>query len=277
MRKWIVAIGLLLLSGCSVKWTYNWLDWLIPWQLDDYVELNDRQSEQLDSLIATTLAWHRQNELPRYVEHLSQLRRDLQQPLTAAEIQAHRQRLNQHWDRLYQHVIPNLIPLIQSLSDRQVAQIIDTVAEQEQQLKQEELELTLAKRIVRSNKQMKQGMEKRLGALTKQQQRDIEQYNSDRHRSVEMWFAYRGHYQQLLETGLRQRADTAELQRVLNLLLVDYDRLKSPELLAMRDANEQLLLRALTDIQHSLTAKQSAKLDKELAKFQQDFAELHRQ
>ena len=37
--RWCWLIVPLLLTGCTVRLLYSWLDWIIPWKLDDYFQL----------------------------------------------------------------------------------------------------------------------------------------------------------------------------------------------------------------------------------------------
>jgi len=72
--KKIIVIGLvLLLSGCSTKFVYKNLDWLVYWYVDDFVELSDEQERMVDVKLATWLEWHKNTEIPKYVAHLNEL------------------------------------------------------------------------------------------------------------------------------------------------------------------------------------------------------------
>ena len=43
----------LVLNGCAVKFVYHQLDWLMPWYLDDYMEIPGNQPVELvDSLVS---------------------------------------------------------------------------------------------------------------------------------------------------------------------------------------------------------------------------------
>ncbi len=66
--------SLLALSACSsTTFVYNRLDFILPWYLDDYAELNGEQEEYLDTLLSPFLSWHRSQELPRYVDVLDRI------------------------------------------------------------------------------------------------------------------------------------------------------------------------------------------------------------
>ena len=47
MRHIVLTILLLVsVTGCSSKFAYNNLDWLVYWYVDDYIEFSDQQEEQ---------------------------------------------------------------------------------------------------------------------------------------------------------------------------------------------------------------------------------------
>ncbi|QIZ76132.1 DUF6279 family lipoprotein [Ferrimonas lipolytica] len=275
-RGLIVAILLIFLAGCSARFVYNWMDWIVPWEVDDYVDLSRDQTKALDQLIESTLAWHRVNELPQYVQHIDDLEAALEQPMTPERVQSQLDRFEEHWNRLYQHLVPDVIPALQDLTDEQVQQIIDTAQDEEDELRQEYQDLTIDERIEKSNKSMKKGMKKRIGRLSEQQQQLIEQFNDSRHRSLKEWFSYRDRYMQLLILGLTERADSEKLAQRLRLLLIDYDELKSLEHKKILDFNRQLLVVYLADMHSSLSNKQLKRLVEDLDSLREDFIYLQR-
>lgn len=274
MRRLLIVAFIVVLSGCSVRFAYNWLDWIIPWRIDDYVDLNRSQEKALDRLIEQTLVWHRQNEIPHYLEHIESLTAALRQPMTAEQIEHQLDRFEQHWTRLYNHLLPDFIPLIQTLSDEQVRQILAQVDEDERELRQEYDDMTVEERIERSNKRVLKSFKKRIGKLTDAQVAMVETYNDKRHRSLTYWFSYRDRYIEILAEGLQQRDDTELLRHHLRILLIDYDQLKSPQHVELIEYNRQLSWALLADMQHSLSTKQSNKLLDQLEDLHKDFSYL---
>ena len=59
----LLLFCLFLGTACSNKFFYNQLDWLIPWYVDDYVDLTLVQKENLDKQVEMLLQWHRGEEL----------------------------------------------------------------------------------------------------------------------------------------------------------------------------------------------------------------------
>ena len=73
-RYLLVLFLLLALGACSsTTFFYNRLDFILPWYVQDYVELNGQQEQYLDELLRPFLARHRVEELPTYLEILGQI------------------------------------------------------------------------------------------------------------------------------------------------------------------------------------------------------------
>ena len=81
--------GVLFLGACSsTTFVYNRLDFLVPWYVDDYVDLNQQQKQHLDGLLEPFLVWHRARELPDYLKILDGIEDNLNQPQTPAMVAA---------------------------------------------------------------------------------------------------------------------------------------------------------------------------------------------
>ena len=83
----LFAVGVLLtaFAGCSAaRLAYERLDWLVRWELGRYVSLTTEQRTVFDGAFATFWRWHRQEELPLWVEELRTLA-DLLEPRTAVD------------------------------------------------------------------------------------------------------------------------------------------------------------------------------------------------
>ena len=71
-----------LLSSCSsIQLAYNQIDFLLKWWIDDYVDLTAEQSQMYDQAIPLIVKKHRQEELPKALQLIRQLRTKVEQPL----------------------------------------------------------------------------------------------------------------------------------------------------------------------------------------------------
>ena len=75
-----------ILAGCTTSFTYNQLDWLIPWYVDGYVDLTREQRKTLRAQLEPFLSWHRNEELKRYIEILDEIEAGIASPLTGSQV-----------------------------------------------------------------------------------------------------------------------------------------------------------------------------------------------
>ena len=81
----VLALGLVL-QGCSaVKVAYNQAPTLAYLYLDDYVDFNDVQSPLVKAELGKFQTWHRQTQLPAYIELLQKVQAKMLQDVTAAQ------------------------------------------------------------------------------------------------------------------------------------------------------------------------------------------------
>ncbi len=86
----IKLLGLLALAGflqaCSfVKVAYNQAPEMAYWYLDSYVDFNGTQSIQINDELAKLQAWHRQTQLPGYIDTLQKLKQKMPAEIDAAQ------------------------------------------------------------------------------------------------------------------------------------------------------------------------------------------------
>ena len=123
-RVWVV-IALFVVSACSsTTYVYNRLDFLLPWYMDDYVDLDAEQEAYLDELLVPFLAWHRAHELPVYLTALNRIEDSLNQPLTAEIVGTIVTEFELAWLRLQSEGLERLLDLGASLSDEQIAALL---------------------------------------------------------------------------------------------------------------------------------------------------------
>ncbi len=141
-RVWAVA-ALLSLSACSENTlVYNRLDFLLPWYVDDYVELNQAQKVYLDELLAPFLTWHRSQELPTYLNILDVIENSLDQPLTPDSAAAIFTEFEKAGLRLQGEALERLLDLGSGLSDAQVAGFLEVMRERQQEYEKKYLKRT---------------------------------------------------------------------------------------------------------------------------------------
>jgi hypothetical protein len=112
----------LLLAGCTATFTYNRLDWLIPWYVDGYVDLSREQRRILEDQLEPLLKWHREEELVRYAAVLERIERELGSPVTASAVQAWIDEITAALERTETSMLSLALDFSETLSDEQMAE-----------------------------------------------------------------------------------------------------------------------------------------------------------
>ena len=84
----IISLAMLIISvqGCStVRLAYNQAPLAAYWYLDDYVDFSDEQKPAVKAALNELHQWHRQTQLPAYIETLQKMQRQMTEPLTPAK------------------------------------------------------------------------------------------------------------------------------------------------------------------------------------------------
>ncbi len=126
-------VVLIFASGCSLKFAYNQLDWLIPWYLEDFIEFEGGQVELFDKHLEDYLEWHRVQALPKYArflnqfETLSQNRWDPERqkftPFSNQQLFSLENQLTHLLDQTFLPLLEPSVRLIRRITPQQIQQI----------------------------------------------------------------------------------------------------------------------------------------------------------
>lgn len=277
MKKSIFALIFLpfLLTGCSSKFAYNNLDWLLYWYLDDYVELDKQQKAKFDAKLEVWLKWHREEELARYKADLVALKdRFNQGPLNEEELMGVLGLGRKHWEHLRDKLAPELSELAVELHDSQVQELFEKLEkdnlDEEEEWQEEKDEDPVKNRSKRIQKQIKNS----IGKLTKTQIAIVDEYAPQFTSTFEEWITYRRNIQATAKVLFESRKQDPEFPGKLLTLMTQPDDYRSEEYKSISQQNRQLSARMIADINQTLTAKQMKRLNRELDNLIEDINDL---
>ena len=279
MKRRCAKIGLvlflLLLAGCSsTTFVYNRLDFLLPWYLGDYVDLDRSQKNYLDDLLQPYLRWHRMEELPRYLDILKQVDESLSRTIEPEDLAAISKSMEEAWRRLEVEGRKWVLELGGSLTDEQIAEFL-------QELKDKQLEYE-EKYLTRDEKEFRQdtydslldSMQDYLGRLDSDQKQILRNTSGAMQRSDYAWLEERSlwllNMEELLqrEPGWQQRLSDAIDAREQN---------HSPAYKQVYEHNIGQIYIGLASVLNSRSEKQNRRLRKKLANFREDLNTLMEQ
>jgi len=276
----LVLTGLLLavvLSGCVVRVVYNQLDWLTLWYVDDYFELDNTQKSQARELIAHTLAWHRSNQLPRYVSLSRAVHDRVGTPVSAAFIADVYADVVGLWDQLLGQVATDAGELFRSLSDSQVEALFERLAEDNLEFEEEYSGVTAGERRAKQDKAIIKMFRRFTGRLSTAQEDLIRSRTAQLHDLSAEWLQRRAAWQAQFRSLLTgRRSDPQFVSRLANLML-DPNQFDSPGYRELVEDNQRQVFSLVAEVLGTLSPAQADATRKRLAGFMEDFDALIRE
>ena len=126
--KKLLLFSLIFLVGCSsTTFVYNRIDFLLPWYLESYVDLNQEQRKNLNELLEPFFEWHREEELSNYAEIIGDLELLLDEKIELSSIESITYDVEQAWFRIEDEMILWAIPMARDLSQEQIDEFLQTM------------------------------------------------------------------------------------------------------------------------------------------------------
>lgn len=260
------------LAACSENtFVYNRLDFLLPWYVDDYVDLNQSQQVYLDELLAPFLAWHRTQELPAYLKILDVIGDSLKQPLTPEVVAAIFAEFEKAGLRLQGEALDRLLDLGAHLSDAQVAGFLEVMRERQQEYEEKYLERTDQQFHEDNYDNLVDYAHDYLGRLSDQQRELLRDASSRLLRSDRAWLQERAEWiAQLAELlkrqpGWQERVRAQVATRNANI---------PPDYLHIYEHNMGVIYATIAQLLNSRNVQQDAHLHEKLSALRGDIEAL---
>lgn len=162
----LIAVGFALaLAACSrIDLAYRNLDRLVPWSLDDYLDMNREQKTLLDDRLREHLAWHCKTQLPGYLDWLDRVRDMVaDDQVTDQALQQRTREAREAIGRVAEEITPSATGLLRGMSDTQVAEMRDAFREDISERQKQYVDTPLPKQIARRTERMEKRLTPWLG------------------------------------------------------------------------------------------------------------------
>lgn len=264
-RKLLAVMLLTLLAaGCTMSFTYNHLDWLIPWYVDDYVDLSRQQRQLLQGQLGPVLQWHREEELERYLELLHRIEADLAGEVTAEQVRSWADEIIAAVERVEENMVSVALQFGATLIDEQLAEFMESVWEEHREYEEEFLGRTDEEYIEENAENLEEFLERFTGRLNDEQEAILRQAAESLQRFDAVWVE--DHEKWLNTLGpLLQRKPGWEND--VREAYANRTRQQSPEYKALLEYNKEVVSQAIADVLNSLNDKQRNHLDDEIEDF----------
>ena len=269
--KKILLFSLIFLVGCSsTTFIYNRIDFLLPWYLESYVDLNQEQRQKLNELLEPFFEWHREEELPKYVKIIEDFESILDEKIELASIEAITHEVEQSWFRLEDNMIAWVIPMTRELSNEQITEFLQTMQTKTAQNENKYLSRNLQTYQNDNYKRIRKNLRRFIGGMNKDQLDLIDIASKEMIRVDGQWIDNRKalieNLKLILKRGDGWELDLENITHRDDKVASNYRRTYSHNI----EVNERLFV----EILNSRTEKQDKKLRSQLLRYKTDIKTL---
>ncbi|NWA86286.1 DUF6279 family lipoprotein [Pseudomonas sp. D2002] len=276
LKLMVVLLTLsLVLAGCNrVGLAYRNLDVIIPWTLNDYLDMNAGQKSWFNDTLKEHLAWHCTTQLPGYLDWLDRLQQMVDNnQVTDAALQARTVEAKQAIAEVAREITPSAIQLLQGLDDRQVKEMSDALAKDLRKRQDEYLKPPLEQQIKERAQRMSKRLDAWMGPLSASQQNRVTAWSIALGEQNEQWIGNRARWQTQFIAAVQQRKN-ADFPQKIQQLLVDRESLWTPDYKVAYAQTEAAARSLIVDLMAESTVQQRMKLTQKIDGVRSDFKAL---
>ncbi len=276
----LCVIAVLILTSCSaIKLVYDRAPKLAANAFDDAFDLNRDQRKQLDARLKLFFKWHRQNELPRYRQFLTEVSSEVTEGLTAAEIIRLSQQAREARDRAMAKAIELVGDLASSISPAQIEHFKQTYQQQRAEHDEDRAKSPEAQAEKRAKRRLKR-IEHWTGSFSAKEEKRIIARLMQLPAAHTTWDDYRDARHQAMVEILSKASNSGNpenTQQQLRELLLDREHRLNQPMQPVRQRSLQAWGKAAEEISSWLTEKQKQKAVAKLKKYASVIAEIENQ
>ena len=260
-----------LLGGCStVRFAYDNADSYVRWKVASYVDLQGEAAEEADDRIDEFHAWHRKNELPKYVTLAREASRRFADGLSREDALWGYDSVRVQARESLRKAAELAAPLLDRLTPEQVAQIERRLAEDNRQFYRTNLRGSERERRNRRARIMVERLEDWVGKLTQAQVERVREFVERAPALEELRDRERKRLQREVIALIRARS----AQKSLPEHIANWDRNREPGFAAALDTWREQYFGFLSDFDRTLTAEQRARVLATLRRYTEELEAL---
>lgn len=278
LRFSFVLSTLCLLTSCSSKMAYRFLDWAIFWQVGQYVTLDSAQKRYAKDKVAAFHAWHRREELPRYAQYLRGLsQRLLQEDLTREQVHAETDAMQALLDASFARLLPTATQVMHTFSDEQVTVFLDKLKKERKDYQKKHIDVSDEKRFQLRQDELVRYLKRGIGKFTKEQKQWLVKWSKDLLPYEALTLKQQEQWAEQMAQTLANRSDKIQLDKKLRTLMLYRTDGWDAELEKILDVNQDITYAFLARLFKNLTPKQEKKLVTRFNQYADDFDALSKE
>ena len=190
LKKLLLVLVILLASCSTTTFVHNRINFMLPWYLGSFVDLNAEQKDYLDELLVPFFDWHQANEIPFYLKILDASESLLlsKQKIKADDIATVSMIIEDAWFRLEQGSMKWILPLGRELSSKQIDGFLEVMRSQAEEYNNERLGRTDEQYQQDAFERIRDNLAKFMGELSREQTELVSKASSQLQRDDDVWF-----------------------------------------------------------------------------------------
>lgn len=272
-KTWGLLLLGLLLTGCSTRVIYYWLDTAIIWQLDDYFALSYSQKDLLSREVKGMMVWHRQHELPRYARDLDTLAKVIASPMTPTQVADCLNMLQQSLTRTLTDSIPRAVKLARTLTNQQVDNFMTDRIKRQQEHQRDFATESREQMLAGFRDKINKRLVFWIGEVKPAQAPLVDQWAEWQYELMPPWLDFQASWTQELDRLMKQRKNP-DFSSELTRLLAEGDGLMDGRFTGYTEQSRQRTVNWLSAMSQSLDISQRAHLYSLLKGYARDFKQM---
>jgi hypothetical protein len=272
--KWICTFLLLaVLPGCStVRLVYDNADTYLRWRASHYLDLDGEMAEELEERIATFMAWHRLQALPKYAQLLDDAAHRFERHLAPADlVWGYDSVMTQAREGLRMAAVQGA-PLLDRLGPKQIANLERRIADDNRRFARENLKGDEREQRKRRTDRNVERLEDWVGRLTKAQHERVAQYSE----RAPLLDGFRDRDHKRIQGEFLAIVRAREATQRLPEFAANWDRGRDAAYVAALETSRKEFFAMLLDLERSLSPQQRTRALGELHRYADDFRTLSR-
>ncbi|CAH6810615.1 DNA polymerase III subunit alpha [Vibrio chagasii] len=250
MRKWrwLLLLGCFLFVGCGTKFAYNNISWFAVSYIEDFVSLSNSQESELEARLDSLQAWHKETQLPFYIEQIEVLQSINRSELSPAFIVEQSEQIKNHIRTIVNKFSPDIYALSMQLNPKQGSEFLKNFRKKQQEFYEERLSLNDDDSRERYRERIEERLERWLGSVSKEQQQIIVAWSQEWINTNNSWREYQNNTYQDLTLLMEKKSDLHISQPIIMKLLLNNESYYPDGLESQLNKNMQISAKFLVDI-----------------------------
>ena len=252
-----VAFAVTACSG-ALPLVYNRLDSMVGFYFEGLISLDEQQAAALEQTLSRNLAWHRESELDRYAEFLRGMAASMSAGLDRGQLLAAGLRAEEYWRDVFEQAAPGYTALARGLSDAQVDELLESLAEQDEKSWRKHAKRDAGQRQAQRERRLRRAIERLVGPLKDGQRELLRTYVANNPSIMEQWRDNRRAWRQALAAVLAERRNAPDFEARMYQLIARPDELWTPAYRLAVEQGREGFADMLIELDATLTSGQRA-------------------